>query len=178
MEKERLDLQLVYANDLYRFLAKKLREDYEPKNLIGLLRWLDEHNVVIHIQPEFYRDGINWCWQVLFYNPKSDTPDLITDGTGLYGDNGEYSTRGKAMCCSIVRALELYILRTVNSEEILDGYKLSMPSGTTTQDLLNYLRDHYYIIVDEKWPDMKRISVNEYFNYLKERIIECWEKVV
>jgi len=45
MEKERLDLLLVYANDLYRYIAKKLGEDYEPKNLIGLLGWLDEHNV-------------------------------------------------------------------------------------------------------------------------------------
>lgn len=31
MEKERLDLLLVYANDLYRYIAKKLGEDYEPK---------------------------------------------------------------------------------------------------------------------------------------------------
>lgn len=29
--KERLDLLLVYANDLYRYIAKKLGEDYEPK---------------------------------------------------------------------------------------------------------------------------------------------------
>lgn len=103
MEKERLDLLLVYANDLYRYIAKKLGEDYEPKNLIGLLGWLDEHNVIIHIQPEFY-------------NPETfDDPDLM-DGTGLYGDNGEYPTRGKAMCCSIVRALELYILEMIDSE--------------------------------------------------------------
>lgn len=32
--------------------------------------------------------------------------------------------------------------------------------------------------LDEKWSEMKRKSINEYFNYLKERIIECWEKVV
>lgn len=178
MEKERLDLQLVYANDLYRFIAKKLGEDYEPKNLIGLMMWLDEHKVVIHIEPDFYREGINWCWQVLFYDPESKTQDLVVDGTGLYGDNGEYPTRGKAMCCGIVRALELYILRLVDSEEILGGYKLPMPSGTTTRDLLCYLKDHYYVIVDEDWRDMKRTSASEYINYLKERIIECWEKVV
>ncbi len=87
MEKERLDLLLVYANDLYRYIAKKLGEDYEPKNLIGLLGWLDEHNVIIHIQPEFYSQGINWNWQISFYNPETfDDPDLM-DGTGLYGDN-------------------------------------------------------------------------------------------
>jgi hypothetical protein len=78
MEKERLDLLLVYANDLYRYIAKKLGEDYEPKNLIGLLGWLDEHNVIIHIQPEFYSQGINWNWQISFYNPETfDDPDLM-----------------------------------------------------------------------------------------------------
>lgn len=179
MEKERLDLLLVYANDLYRYIAKKLGEDYEPKNLIGLLGWLDEHNVIIHIQPEFYSQGINWNWQISFYNPETfSDPDLM-DGTGLYGDNGEYPTRGKAMCCSIVRALELYILEMIDSEEILGDYKLPMPSGTTVQDLLIYMiRNQYSVTVDEKWSEMKRKSINEYFNYLKERIIECWEKVV
>ena len=78
MEKERLDLLLVYANDLYRYIAKKLGEDYEPKNLIGLLGWLDEHNVIIHIQPEFYSQGINWNWQISFYNPETfDDPKNI-----------------------------------------------------------------------------------------------------
>ena len=67
----------------------------------------------------------------------------------------------------------------IDSEEILGDYKLPMPSGTTVQDLLIYMiRNQYSVIVDEKWSKMKRKSINEYFNYLKERIIECWEKVV
>jgi hypothetical protein len=119
MEKERLDLLLVYANDLYRYIAKKLGEDYEPKNLIGLLGWLDEHNVIIHIQPEFYSQGINWNWQISFYNPETfDDPDLM-DGTGLYGDNGEYKTKEDALEDAVKYSL-LFLLN--RKDEFIPSY--------------------------------------------------------
>ncbi len=78
-----------------------------------LTSWLEEKGKYIYIRPEFYADGINWNWQVLWYLPKEEwtmvehgyddngnplmAPIRIMTGTGLYGDNGEYPTRHLAI---------------------------------------------------------------------------------
>lgn len=61
-------------------------------------RWFREkHGLYYHIVPEFYTKGINFNWQILWYLPKEKwTKHVISDGTGLYGDNGEYPTQEKA----------------------------------------------------------------------------------
>lgn len=42
-----------------------------------------------HIVPELYEDGINWNWQVLWYEKNKPR---IGSGTFFYGDNNEYPT--------------------------------------------------------------------------------------
>lgn len=58
-------------------------------------RWFREkHGLYYHILPEFYTKGINFNWQIFWYLPKEEWTDyIISDGTGLYGDNNEYPTQ-------------------------------------------------------------------------------------
>ena len=61
-------------------------------------RWFREkHGLYYHILPEFYTKGINFNWQIFWYLPKEEWTDfVISDGTGLYGDNNEYPTQEDA----------------------------------------------------------------------------------
>ena len=71
-----------------------------------VIDWLDTKGYNIKITPEYYTEGINWNWQVFWYVPKEDWTDwVITDGTMMYGDNGEYNTRIEAMHASIEHIL-------------------------------------------------------------------------
>ena len=49
-------------------------------------RWFSEKFGFYHtIWPEFYKDGINFNWQILWYLPKDKwTKYVISDGTGQY----------------------------------------------------------------------------------------------
>jgi len=84
-----------------------------------LQTWLETRGLYVSIAPEFYADGINWNWQVLWYLPKNtweweeyeDEGKIIkharniVTGTGYYGDNGEYPTRHLAMEAALQMAL-------------------------------------------------------------------------
>jgi hypothetical protein len=62
--------------------------DIDNSNVLKFFR--DKYGLYSSIVPEFYRDGINFTWQVLWYLPKREwTEDIINDGTMMYGDNGE-----------------------------------------------------------------------------------------
>lgn len=61
----------------------------------------------IYICPEFYADGINWNWQVLWYLPKELWTEFkVMSGTFMYGDNGEFSTRRDATIAALKRAID------------------------------------------------------------------------
>lgn len=75
----------------------------DERDLIGeyltmflIQKWLrDVHKKDVSIIPEYYKDGINWNWQVLWSDPLNDYD--YKGGTGMYGDNGEYSTYEEAL---------------------------------------------------------------------------------
>lgn len=73
-----------------------------------IIDWLDSKGLHIDITPEFYRDGINWNWQIFWYLPKEkQTIDKFYGGTAMYGDNNEYPTRIEAVNKAIEEALKL-----------------------------------------------------------------------
>lgn len=72
-------------------------------------RWLrDEHRIHVIVLVEAYKDGVNYLWQMLIYDPLS--PDCWSnESSGLYGDNGEYKTHESALEAGLQEALRLII---------------------------------------------------------------------
>jgi hypothetical protein len=72
-------------------------------------RWFREkYGFYYTIWPEFYRDGINFNWQILWYLPKDEwTKYVISDGTGQYGDNGEYPSQEEAELACLIKLIEI-----------------------------------------------------------------------
>jgi hypothetical protein len=72
-------------------------------------RWFrDIHGLYHTICPEFYRDGINFNWQILWYLPKEEwTEYVICDGTVCYGDNGEYPSQEEAELACLKKLIEI-----------------------------------------------------------------------
>jgi len=77
--------------------------------LANLQNWMrDVLDFHVVITPEFYRDGINYNWQVLIYNV-TDKTCYDNRSTGMYGDNGEYPTHEEALDAGLKRALEILL---------------------------------------------------------------------
>jgi hypothetical protein len=72
-------------------------------------KWFrDEYGLYTTFIPEFYKDGINFNWQILWYLPKEEwTERNIMNGTYLYGDNGEYPTQEEAILACLRKLIEL-----------------------------------------------------------------------
>ena len=49
-----------------------------------------KYNVYISIIPELYKDGVNWNWQILWYEKGK------IEGTYMFGDNNEHPSRENA----------------------------------------------------------------------------------
>ena len=85
-----------------------------------LYDFFDDNNLNIRILPEYYYNGINWNWQVLWHKPTKHEHDGIwmaqCDGTALYGDNHEYPTRTEAETEAFEKAFE--ILETKLSAQV------------------------------------------------------------
>lgn len=70
--------------------------------------FIDKHGLHIHMCPEFYKDGINYCWQILWYLPKDKWTDSnVHGGTMFYGDNHEYPTKEEAENACIDKMIEI-----------------------------------------------------------------------
>jgi hypothetical protein len=68
----------------------------------------EKHGLYHYILPEFYKNGINFNWQILWYLPKEEwTNHRIYNGTMLYGDNGEYPTQEKAELACLKKLIEI-----------------------------------------------------------------------
>ena len=63
----------------------------------------EEHNIIVQISAEAYKDGINWLFQVLIY----DGTHWANNSSGLYGDNGEYNTHEEALEAGLIKGLTL-----------------------------------------------------------------------
>ena len=72
-------------------------------------RWFSEKHGLHHtIMPEFYKDGINFNWQILWYLPKDKwTEHVISGGTMWYGDNGEYPSQEEAESACLNKLIEI-----------------------------------------------------------------------
>jgi hypothetical protein len=72
-------------------------------------RWMREKYGLYHyIVPEFYVNGINFNWQILWYLPKEEWTEYnISDGTFMYGDNGEYPTQESAENACLDKLVEI-----------------------------------------------------------------------
>lgn len=74
----------------------------------AIIEWFVEKGYYIHLGPELYADGVNWCWQILWYYPKDKwTEYLVNDGTYYYGDNHEFPTRKDAIKAAIYKIIEI-----------------------------------------------------------------------
>jgi hypothetical protein len=72
-------------------------------------KWFREkYGLYYYITPEFYINGINFNWQVLWYLPKEEWTDHnISGGTFMYGDNGEYPTQESAEQACLDKLIEI-----------------------------------------------------------------------
>ncbi len=72
-------------------------------------KWFrEEHGLYLSVTPEFYIDGINFNWQVLWYLPEEEwTEHNVEDGTFSYGDNGEYPTQRACDLGCLTKLIEL-----------------------------------------------------------------------
>jgi hypothetical protein len=80
----------------------------------AFLFFRDKHGLYVHSVPEFYLDGINFNWQILWYLPKDQWVKdedgrvrTFTEGTMLYGDNGEYPTQEEADLACLKKMIEI-----------------------------------------------------------------------
>lgn len=70
-------------------------------------KWLREkYQCYVQIITEFYINGTNFLFQVLFYN-ESCYDCLADESTGLHGDNGKYGTYEEALNAGILESLKL-----------------------------------------------------------------------
>lgn len=80
--------------------------NYSPSPQV--MYFLESKGIYLLTRPELYSDGVNWNWQLWWYNPSEYwTDDNIDCGTFLYGDNGEYRTREEAELSAFYMAFGL-----------------------------------------------------------------------
>jgi len=85
-------------------------ENFKPAPLYQqAFKWFREkYGLHYCIIPEFYVNGINFNWQVLWYLPKEEwTEHNVNDGTFMYGDDGEYPTQELAESACIDKMIEI-----------------------------------------------------------------------
>ena len=72
-----------------------------------LYDFFDSVNLRIAIHPEYYRNGINWNYQITWYLPKEEWDKNLYNGTPYYGDNAEYPSRIEAEYAAFTQAFLL-----------------------------------------------------------------------
>lgn len=83
-----------------------------------VIEWAREvHGLYASIVPEFYGDGVNINWQIMWAtNISSESLDPKPNGTYWYGDNGEYPTYHAVMVAVIDKLIELLEYKNYNGE--------------------------------------------------------------
>ncbi len=72
-----------------------LEQVYYAPEQWQVIKWFEQFNLFINIYTEFYKDGINFIWQVFEYDINEDRC-IGKKSSMSYGDNGEYKTREEA----------------------------------------------------------------------------------
>lgn len=102
--------QFVRYSDPHRIVNwnNDIDVDCSAPTQASLQNWLREkHNIFVQITVDFYRNGINYLWQVLIYDKEDTAGDYCSkDSSGLYGDDGEYPTYEKALESGLKKALK------------------------------------------------------------------------
>ena len=106
---EDCDIRYCYSDQRSPIINSRETEIVGLPTYAQVFRWFREkHGLYHHILPEFYTTGINFNWQIFWYLPKEEwTKDLISDGTGLYGDNNEYPTQEDAELACLKQLIEI-----------------------------------------------------------------------
>jgi hypothetical protein len=97
------------CDHVYHLQAKDVLNPLKAPLYQQAFRWFRKEYGLYHtIWPEFYKDGINFNWQILWYLPKDEwTKHVISDGTGQYGDNGEYPSQEEAELACLIKLIEI-----------------------------------------------------------------------
>ena len=102
-------IRIMYIN--YGVMGSGLDEGYiYAPTFSQAFRWFREKYGLYHtIWPEFYKDGINFNWKILFwYLPKDEwTKYVISDRTMEYEDNGEYPIQEEAELACLNKLIEI-----------------------------------------------------------------------
>jgi hypothetical protein len=101
-----------YTSDgslIKEYITNKVNKFTLAPTFSQVFRWFrDKYGLYYYIAPEFYINGINFNWQVLWYLPKEEWTDHnISDGTFMYGDNGEYPTQESAEQACLDKLIEI-----------------------------------------------------------------------
>ena len=72
-------------------------------------RWFREkYGLYCNFVSEFYSDGINFNWQVMWYIPKEEWTEFhVANGTYWYGDNNEFPTQEEAELACLIKLIEI-----------------------------------------------------------------------
>ena len=105
------------CDDTWHLQAKDVLNPTKTPTYSQVFRWFREKHGLHHtIMPEFYKDGINFNWQILWYLPKDKWTEhvisegtmwLISEGTMWYGDNGEYPSQEEAESACLIKLIEI-----------------------------------------------------------------------
>ncbi len=106
----------TYDNAILSGLEDKLCTAPRVSEVLRYFR--DVQGLYVNNVPEFYTNGINFNWQILWYTPKEEwkcidgSPNImntysIYDATFQYGDNGEYPTQEDADLGAIKLMIEI-----------------------------------------------------------------------
>lgn len=67
----------------------------------------EKHCIHTHVISEFYKDGINYNWQVVVYDANSKGCYDNEKSTGWFGDNGEFPTYYSALTEAIKESINI-----------------------------------------------------------------------
>ena len=80
--------------------AEHYKTHYAAPEQWQVVEWVEQLNLYINITTEFYKEGVNFIWQVLEYDCTTDRC-IVKKSSMSYGDNGEYKTREAAYSSAI-----------------------------------------------------------------------------
>ena len=79
--------------------------------------YFETKGLYIDINSEFYKTGVNWNYQIHWYNDKEEweedttgfkfNPSNLFEGTMMYGDNNEFPKRDNAIRAAIIHCFKL-----------------------------------------------------------------------
>lgn len=94
------------CNKVYSFNSELDNDYISCPTLYEAEKWLRKnYNCIITTNVEFYTNGTNYLFQVIFYD--ENAYDYISDkSSGLHGDNGEYKSYEECLDTAIREALK------------------------------------------------------------------------